>query len=217
MASRRSVSGWGPCGTRGFGPPAQWLSLPFYAPEGAWRLSWQIPGIHRGLPKGRSLWIRDQAELYRLSAAHWLSLPFYTPEGAWPLSPLAPAASSRWFSATGPCQVGVNRATSASFACIGASVPSSSLPSPRGAPGHSDRPRRSRPDPSLPPHRHYLRRCHYQSPQHHHHPPLSRSPLPVSRWTSLQCPARRHRSASTRHHPPRGGGGAGQYREQVAV
>ena len=36
-------------------------------PEGFWRLSWQIPGIHRGLPKGRSLWIRDQAELYRLS------------------------------------------------------------------------------------------------------------------------------------------------------
>ena len=32
-------------------------------------------------------------------------------------------------SATGPCQVGVIRATSAAFACIGASVPSSSLPS----------------------------------------------------------------------------------------
>jgi hypothetical protein len=43
-----------------------------------------------------------------------------------------PAESSRWFSATGPCQVGVNRASSASFACIGASVPSSSLPSQRG-------------------------------------------------------------------------------------
>ena len=57
--------------------------------------------------------------------AQWLSLPFHTPEGAWPLSPLAPAAVSRWFSTTGPCQVGVNRATSASFACIGASVLSS--------------------------------------------------------------------------------------------
>ena len=43
-----------------------------------------------------------------------------------------PAESSRWFSATGPCQVGVNRASSASFACFGASVPSSSLPSQRG-------------------------------------------------------------------------------------
>ena len=36
---------------------------------------------------------------------------------------------------------------------------SSSFPSPRGIPGHLDRPRRSRPDPSLPLHRHYLRRC----------------------------------------------------------
>ena len=43
-----------------------------------------------------------------------------------------PAESSRWFSATGPCQVGVNRATSTFFVCIGASVPSSSLPSQRG-------------------------------------------------------------------------------------
>ena len=40
-------------------------------------------------------------------------------------------------------------ATSAAFANIAASVISSSLPSPRGAPGHSGRPRRSRPDPSL--------------------------------------------------------------------
>ena len=60
-----------------------------------------------------------------LPATHWRSLPLSTPEGGWPLSPLAPAAISRWFSTTGPCQVGVNRATSASFACIGASVPSS--------------------------------------------------------------------------------------------
>ena len=28
---------------------AQWLSLPFDTPKGPWRLSWQIPGIHRGL------------------------------------------------------------------------------------------------------------------------------------------------------------------------
>ena len=68
MLGLKAISFWvGTCDTRGQGPPAQWLSLPFYAPEGAWRLSWQIPGIHRGLPKGRSLWIRDQAELYRLS------------------------------------------------------------------------------------------------------------------------------------------------------
>ena len=29
----------GICDTRGRGPPAQWLSLPFYTPEGAWPLS----------------------------------------------------------------------------------------------------------------------------------------------------------------------------------
>ena len=37
------------CDTRGQGPPAQWLSLPFYTPEGAWRLSCQYPE-----PKGGS-------------------------------------------------------------------------------------------------------------------------------------------------------------------
>ena len=42
---------------------------------------------------------------------------------------------------------------------IFSSDPSSSLPSQRGIPGHLDRPIRSRPDPSLPLHRHYLRRC----------------------------------------------------------
>ena len=29
----------GACDTRGQGPPTQWLSLPFYTPEGAWPLS----------------------------------------------------------------------------------------------------------------------------------------------------------------------------------
>ena len=42
----------GTCDTRGHGPPAQWLSLPFYTPEGAWRLSWQPPEVHWGLPRG---------------------------------------------------------------------------------------------------------------------------------------------------------------------
>ena len=32
-------------------PAAHWLSLPFDTPEGAWRLSWQPPEIHWGLPK----------------------------------------------------------------------------------------------------------------------------------------------------------------------
>ena len=70
-----------------------------------------------------------------------------------------PAESSRWLSATGSCQVGVICATFAAFACTCASVPSSSLPSQRGIPGQLDRPRHSRPDPSLPLHRHHLRRC----------------------------------------------------------
>ena len=48
-----------------------------------------------------------------------------------------------------PCQVETCLATSAVFANISASVISSSLPSPWGAPGHLDRPCRSRPDPSL--------------------------------------------------------------------
>ena len=48
-----------------------------------------------------------------------------------------------------PCQIEAHLATSAVFANIAASVISSSLPSPRGVPGHSDRPRRSRPDTSL--------------------------------------------------------------------
>ena len=46
-----------------------------------------------------------------------------------------------------------------SYIYIFSSDPSSSLSSQRGIPGHLDRPRRSRPDPSLPLHRHYLRRC----------------------------------------------------------
>ena len=66
---------------------------------------------------------------------------------------------------------------------------SSSFPSPRGIPGHSARPRRSRPDPSLPPHRHYLRRCHYQSPLHHHSAAavssISSSSLPSPRYCHL--------------------------------
>ena len=47
----------------------------------------------------------------------------------------------------------VARCPSAAVSYIFSSDSSSSLPSPRGAPGHSDRPRRSPPDPSLPPHR----------------------------------------------------------------
>ena len=59
-------------------------------PEGAWRLSWQIPGIHRGLPKERSRWIRDQAKLPCLSvygaSRHLLQVA--TPW--WPVQPPPP-------------------------------------------------------------------------------------------------------------------------------
>ena len=43
-----------------------------------------------------------------------------------------------------PSRVAEILATSAAFACSCASEPSSSLPSPRGVPGHSARPRHSR-------------------------------------------------------------------------
>jgi hypothetical protein len=36
-----------------------WLSLPFYTPEGAWRLSWQLPE-----PKGRPSWLRVPTGLF---------------------------------------------------------------------------------------------------------------------------------------------------------
>ena len=46
----------GTCDARGQGPPAQWLSLPFYTPEGAWPLSqptwvssWKAQVEFRGL------------------------------------------------------------------------------------------------------------------------------------------------------------------------
>ena len=39
----------GASSNRGQGPPAQWLSLPFHTPEGAWRLSWRYPEP-RGVP-----------------------------------------------------------------------------------------------------------------------------------------------------------------------
>ena len=109
-------------------PATHWLSLPFYTPEGAWRLSWQIPGIHRGLPKGRSRWISDQAKL-----SH----------------PSDYGASSGASSSPSNCQALVARP------CLRHQSRRRCL----GIPGHLDRPRRSRPDPSLPLHLHYLRRC----------------------------------------------------------
>ena len=62
-----------------------------------------------------------------------------------------------------PRQVAKNLATSAAFACIDASAFSSLLPSPRGMHSHSDRPRRSRPGPSLPLHL-CCRTCSHYSP-----------------------------------------------------
>ena len=69
-----------------------------------------------------------------------------------------------------PYQVVAYLSTSAAFDDIAAaSVILSSLPGLLGVSGHSDQPkvkdppRRSRPDPSLPLHRHYLRRCHHES------------------------------------------------------
>ena len=59
------------------------------------------------------------------------------------------------------------RATSAAVDCNCASALPYSFSSPRGIPGHLDRPRHSRPGPSLPLHRHYLRRCHCHSPAAH--------------------------------------------------
>ena len=56
-----------------------------------------------------------------------------------PLPKHRPAEISRWLYATGPCQVGVIRATFAAFACTFVSVPSSSLPSQRGIFGHCHR------------------------------------------------------------------------------
>ena len=53
-------------------------------------------------PQGISFWVGTCDTRGHGPPAHWLSLPFCTPEGAWPLSPLAPAAISRWFFATGP-------------------------------------------------------------------------------------------------------------------
>ena len=70
---------------------------------------------------------------------------------------------------------------------------SSSFPSPRGISGHSDRPRRSRPDPSLPLHRHYLHRCHYLSPATHLAAlPAHRQLRPDPSLPLYHCHPRRH-------------------------
>ena len=53
MLGLKAISFWvGTCDTRGQGPPAQWLSLPFYTPEVAWPLSPLAPS--GGFPSGAS-------------------------------------------------------------------------------------------------------------------------------------------------------------------
>ena len=65
----------GACDTRGQGPPTQWLSLPFYAPEGAWRLSWQFPGPTGSSQKGTPRGLRTLTELFALPSFSALALP----------------------------------------------------------------------------------------------------------------------------------------------
>ena len=47
-------------------PATHWLSLPFYAPEGAWRLSWQFPGPTGSSQKGTPRGLRTLTELFAL-------------------------------------------------------------------------------------------------------------------------------------------------------
>ena len=52
----------GTCDTRGHGPSAQWLSLPFYTPEGARGLSWRIPAPTGSSQMGPLRGLRTSAE-----------------------------------------------------------------------------------------------------------------------------------------------------------
>ena len=60
MLGLKAISFWvGACDTRGQGPPAHWLSLPFYIPEVAWPLSPLAPaarGRWTARTTGHDLW-----------------------------------------------------------------------------------------------------------------------------------------------------------------
>ena len=111
------------------------------------------------------------------------SAPFY------PVFPLdschrQPLFSVRWpvgsFSATALkapiiCSIPIHllRCTTITPAAATTDLLLPSQPTTTGTTSRSDRPRRSHPDPSLPLHRHCLRRCHYQSPAAHPSPQAS--------------------------------------------
>ena len=70
MLGLRAISFWvGTCDTRSHGPPAQWLSLPFNTPEGAWPLS-------------QSTWVQRWSRDHGFSKGGFLTSPRFPRGGS---------------------------------------------------------------------------------------------------------------------------------------